>query len=302
MPDPITPENLYGPSNPPAPEAPAPIPTSAPTPVVPPIPIEETPEIPMPAQTTLPPEPRKNSFGSFIGALILFVGLFGLGIWLSSFIRQYLPGGLPRVGTTPTGAPAAIVTPTPADPFATWMTHQVISSATKLPIEGISFKLPADVLAPICDATSCMSQGTYLPGGTRFTVAPRGAGQMLADHRGSAISDGGGIVFTSTDTTVVGRKAKLFTGLFTGKTVAGYGFSQMRGYMIEVTPTLSLEMNHFTPTGIVADFATDDTLFDRIVSTLVLPGTPSATMQITPTVTTPTIATSAPSPATTSGF
>jgi len=249
-----------------------------------------------------PPPPPKKSSGSFIGALILFVGLFGLGIWLSSFIRQYLPGGLSTFTQTPSATPTLLATPTPTDPFAAWTTYQVTSSATKLLIDGISFKLPADVLAPICDTTSCMSQGTYLPGGTRFTVAPRGAGQLLADHRGSAISDGGGVVFTSTDTTVEGHKAKLFTGLFTGKTVAGYGFSRMRGYMIEVTPTLSLEINHFTPAGITADFTTDDTLFDQIVGTLMMPAAPPATPQVTPIITTPTIATAAPSPATTSGF
>ena len=295
MPDPITPQDLYGPSNPPAPDE---VPVPPPAPVAPPIPIEETPEIPM----NTPPPPPKKSSGSFIGALILFVGLFGLGIWLSSFIRQYLPGGLSTLTQAPSTTPILLPTPTPTDPFAAWKTYQVMDSTTKAPIAGISFKLPPDVLAPICDTTSCMSQGTYLPGGTRFTVAPRGAGQILADHRGSAISDGGGIVFTSTDTTVGGHKAKLFTGSFAGSTVAGYGFSKMRGYMIEVTPTLSLEINHFTPSGITADFAADDTLFDQIVGTLIMPAAPSVTLQVTPIITTPPIATAAPSPATTSGF
>lgn len=288
MPDPITPEDLYGPSNPPVPEGKVPQP----------IPIEETPEItvenqpaPPPPTPSASPKTQNASFLPTLGALILFVGLFGVGVWLSSYIRQYFPNGL--VGLTLQEQEVVSVptpTPTPKDPFADWKPYQVISGTTKLPIEGISFKLPKDVLAPICDTTTCMSQGTYLPGGTRFTVAARGVGQFLSDFRGSAISDVGGIVFTATDTVVSGNNAKVFTGTFSGKTVAGYGFSQMRGLMIEVTPTLSLELNHFTPTGVTADFTADDTLFDRIVDTLVLRGS------------TIPVATATPVPATTSGY
>lgn len=275
MPDPITPQDLYGPSNPPAPEG-----QSLPETVAG-LPVEETPEIPMPAvpPQSVPPKP-KTPFVTTLGLLILFIGLFGLGVWGSGYVRQFFPDGL--IGVTPQQqevVSAPTPTPTPVDPFATWKTYQVVSSTTKLPIEGISYKLPAEVLAPTCDTTVCMSQGTYLPGGTRFTAAPRGQGQLLADFRGSAISDVGGIIFTTKDATINGHAAKLFTGSFAGKTVGGYGFSQMRGYMIEVTPTLSLELNHFTPTGVTGDFAKDDALFDKIVGTLVLPGntvTPTA--------------------------
>jgi hypothetical protein len=276
-----------------------PDPISPPVPegqVAQPLPIEETPEIVVENQPPPPTKP-KTSFGTTLGALILFVGLFGLGVWLSSYIRQYFPNGLNGItGGQQTPRPEAdqplAGTPTPIDPFAAWKIYQVTSGTTKLPVEGISFKLPPDILSPICDTTTCMSQGTYLPGGTRLTVAARGVGQLLADFRGSAISDVGGTVFTTKDTVVNGRNAKLFTGSFSGKTVGGYGFNQMRGYMIEVTPVLSLEFNHFTPIGITSDFAADDTLFDQIVSTLVMPGTPSATPVIT----------SAPFPATSSGY
>lgn len=279
-----------------------PDPIPPPVPEGAPLPIEETPEIiveqPQPKADQPLADKSKSSFWTTLGALILFVGLFGLGVWISSYVRQYFPNGL--VGMTPqqqevVNAPTA--TPTPVDPFATWKTYQVISSTTKLPLDGVSYKLPADVLAPVCDTTTCMSVGTYLPGGTRFTVAPRGEGQLLADFRGSAISDAGGVVFTTQNTTVNGSSAQLFTGTFGGKTVGGYGFNQMRGYMIEVTPTISLELNHFTPLGVTADFAKDDVLFDQIVSTLVLPGTPSATIFVTPPV-----ATSSPLPARTSGY
>jgi len=289
MPDPITPDDLYGPSSTPVPEGqPVPQVDVAPAPApAPAIPVEETPEI----INVSPPKP-KGSVLSSIGLLILFIGLFVLGVWLSSYIRQYFPGGL--VGLTPqqqqvATAPAA--TPTPTDPMASWKTYQVLNSTTKLAITGISFRLPADVLAPTCDTTTCMSQGTYLPGGTRFTIAPRGSGQLLADFRGSAISDVGGVVFTATDTTIAGHTAKLFTGSFNGKTAGGYGFSQMRGYMIAVSPSLSLEINHFVPNGVTADFAKDDALFDQIVGTLVFP-----TTSVIP------VATSTPVPATTSGY
>ena len=237
-----------------------------------PLPIEETPEIPQPEAdrplAEMPPSKPKTSFGTIIGALILFVGLFGLGVWLSSFVRQFLPSGITPQETV--NEPTVI--PTPIDPMASWKTYKVMD---------ISYKLPSDVLAPICDTTTCMSQGTYLPGGTRFTVAPRGTGQLLTDFRGSAISEVGGILFASKDTIAGGHNAKEFTGSFAGKTVAGYGFNKMRGYMIEVTPTTSLEINHFTPTGITADFTADDTLFDQIVGTLVLPATASARLDST---------------------
>ena len=324
MPDPITSEDLYGPSSPPVPEGEH----SLPKEVLPntSIPIEETPEITVNTELPVPPPPTtepkpgpipaplkqdavssatrppkvKGSFWSTIGAIILFVGLFGLGVWLSSYVRQYFPNGL--VGIT--GQQQAIVnipTPSPTpDPFSSWKLYQVISGITKEPVERITFKLPGDILAPICDTTTCMSQGTYLTGGTRFTIAPRGPGQLLADFRGSAISDVGGMVFTTQDTTVNGHAGKLFTGSFTGKTVGGYGFTQMRGYMIEVTPSMSLEINHYIPMCVTADFAADDATFDKVVSSLVMPGTPSAAL--VPTITVVPVATSTPVPATTSGY
>lgn len=303
MPEPITPEDLYGPSVPPVPEGQT---SSIPSG----IPIEETPEITVvapPEPTTAPAHPPpppptkpKGSVWTTLGAILLFIGLFGLGVWLSSYVRQYFPNGLTGLmGEKQTTVSVPTPSPTP-DPFATWKTYQVISSTTRLPIDGISFKLPADILAPTCDTTTCLSQGTYLTGGTRFTIAPRGEGQLLTDFRGSAISDVGGVVFTTTDTTVNGHTAKLFTGTFAGKTVGGYGFTQMRGYMIEVTPILSLEINHFAPDGVTVDFAADEAIFSQIVGSLVMPGTPSAVL--TPTVTTLPVATNSPTPATTSGY
>jgi hypothetical protein len=201
--------------------------------------------------------------------MILFAGLFGLGMWLSNFFRQYTsPGTTQPVAQQKTTENSQTPTSAPADLFSAWKTYQVVNGSTGQPFEGISFKLPPTVLAPICDAATCMSLGTYLPGGTRFTVAPRGVGQQLPDVRTGTISDAAGMALTSEDSTVQGHTAKIFTGGAGGTTAGGYGFSQIRGYMIEITPDLSLEINHFSPSGVTADFAADDTLFDQIVSSL----------------------------------
>jgi hypothetical protein len=106
---------------------------------------------------------------------------------------------------------------------------------------------------------------------------------------GAAITDVNGTPFTSHDASVSGSAAIEFTGSFAGRTTGGYGFTQMHGFMIELTPTATLEINHFTPTGVVADWASDDTLFTQIVSSLSFG-------------TAPPIATTTPIPATTSGY
>src|SRR3972149_8375662 len=176
---------------------------------------EEPPEIaplneatpPQPeASPTLPPTisvepPRESAPGApgaappplpthLLGNIILFGLLFGVGVWLSMFLRQYLPSGVaPPPGSEPAASlPPAVPTAVP-EIYPDWNTHYVLGSMTKQPIAGVSFKLPPEVLAPVCDSTNCGSQGTYLPGGSRFTVAPRGAGQYFADARGAAITD-----------------------------------------------------------------------------------------------------------------
>ncbi len=303
---PITTEDLYGKSESTSTQSPNPQEAPAEVPKAPPveIPIEETPEIepipdpvpveapappvapppaplthpPMPTAThpsLMPPKHHSGSIAGPFGTIIIFVILFITGIWLSTFLRQYLPSDF---GTaTPTPTPLAQITPSlkesvplsvGTDSYTSWKTYEVISGVTRLPIAGVRYKLPSEVLSPICDSAGCASQGTYLPGGTRFTVAPRGAGQILRDSRGAAISDVGGITFTTKKVTVAGRPATEFTGVFTGKTISGYVFSRMRGVMIEISDSLSLEVNHFTPNGITADFQKDEALFDAILKTI----------------------------------
>jgi hypothetical protein len=84
------------------------------------------------------------------------------------------------------------------------------------------------------------------------------------------ISDTSGNPFLTKPVTIGGLSATEFTGSFTGRTISGYAFSQMRGVMIPVSDNLSLEVNHFTPSGIVSDFAADETVFDSILKTFVI--------------------------------
>jgi hypothetical protein len=151
------------------------------------------------------------------------------------------------------------------------VTYSVISGVTRQAVPGITFQLPPTVVPPSCDGESCASQGTYLPGGTRFTIAARGEGQIFKDFRGSIISDLQGQAFTVGEVTVASRRAIEFQGVFNGATANGGVFDQMHGMMIEVTDTLSLEINHFTPTGVVANFTQDDILFADIVASIKLP-------------------------------
>lgn len=204
--------------------------------------------------------------------MVLFIVLFAVGVWLSVVLRKFLasrsetPSQPTAIKPTPyvSGFLSPTASPTTAitDPYAGWETHKVIS--------GISFKLPPDVLSPICDGSNCASQGTYLPNGSRFTVAPRGKGHVLVDARGNiVVTDSSGKSFTTKPTTVAGgRNALEYSGLFSGTTVGGYTFSQMRGLMIEIDEDETLEMNHFTPSGVSAEFAKDEVLFDKIVASV----------------------------------
>lgn len=221
------------------------------------------------------PPTAKRSFGSTLLQILLFLILFGTGIWASTVLRNYLPNGIGTFLSRETTDESVFETPTPTEsekgPFDGWETYEIPDGEDGLPLAGISFMLPPDVLSPICDSLSCVSQGTYLPGGTRFTVAPRGVGHALADFRGKIVSDAAEREFVTEEVTVAGQPALSFRGDFTGNTVSGYSFIKMRGVMIEVNETLSLEFNHFTPTGVNADFASDDALFEEILQTLVLP-------------------------------
>lgn len=264
------------------------------TPIIEPSP-QVSQESPTLAQTSKPsslpigPNPKHGfSLVGMVKNVIFFVVLFAVGIGLSMFLKQYLPGGIPDISSlglknrsVPT--PTLLATPSVSlNPFANWTSYQVTSGLSKQPVAGITYMLPPDILAPICDGGNCASTGTYLPGGTRFTVDARGAGQLLPDFRGKILSDLGGREFTVKDTTVAGRSAKEFTGVFTGTTIGGYAFSRMRGVMVEASDTVSVEFNHFTPTLVNADFTADDMLFDKILQSIQIT-LPLATPSVMPT-------------------
>lgn len=251
------------------------------TPII--TPIEPEKEI---NRSPVDPVRQKPSFWSLIKKVLLFIILFLIGYWLSGIVRtlfenrQRTPQPQPEMAS-PTQNPliepfVASTTgvinqqPTPQTTLAS--SYSVLNGITRLPIAGIQYQLPAGVLAPVCDGTACGSQGTYLPGGTRFTIAPRGAGQVLMDFRGKTITDAGGKAFITKPTTVAGKNAIEFTTETRGSTIGGHAFTTMRGVMIELSDTLSLEINHFVPVGIRADFAADEVIFNELLKTLVLPG------------------------------
>lgn len=240
-----------------------------------PLKYEETPIIePIVEKPVAPPQPKRQSFikkfFGFIGNLFFFMFLFIVGVFLGAILRQFVPTGIEQEPATDR---TTIIAPTPTmtiNPTASWVSYQAAS--------GISYKLPPDVLAPICDGVNCASQGTYLPGGTRFTVSHRGT--SLSYIQKAIITDSAGRPFTTREATVSGSPAIEYTGSFRGTTTGGYTFSQMRGYMIGVSNAQTLEMNHFAPAGVTVDFASDDALFDKILDTIKLPtasSIPSAT-------------------------
>lgn len=237
-----------------------------------------------------PPTPKKRSMKSFIKGFFVFVLLFILGYALSGLIRNVInvpelskvipekqeassEATLVQTESTESGIyelsiPGASNIPVKQASDSAWKQYNPVHGTTRTPITTIQLKLPSTVLEPVCDGAGCGSQGTYLPGGTRLTIAPRGAGEVLADYRGKIISDASGKALVTKETTLGGKKATEYTTDTTGSTAGGYGFTMMHGYMIEVTDTLSFEINHFSPNGITTDFAADDALFKSIVATL----------------------------------
>ncbi len=252
------------------------------TPVITPI-VDPPPVSPTPTPTSEYPK-KKTSFGSLLKNILLLVVLFIIGYLLSGVIRNAI--NTPKTAVKPNPTPIAtndievlnqavpgstsastLVTPQ-TNTQNVWKQYSPVNGTTRKAIETIQFKLPGTVLAPICDGSACGSQGTYLPGETRLTIAPRGVGQVLPDFRGKIISDAGGKAFVTKQITVAGKQTTDFATENVGSTVGGYAFSMMHGVMIEVTDTLSLELNHFAPRGITADFMADEVLFQQIIATI----------------------------------
>ncbi len=226
--------------------------------------------------------PKKIHFGT-----ILFIALlFGLGVWLSSQLRSFFAPVVRDETSIPApsqlnGLPSNSVLMASPSATGAMKTMEIVSGATKKPIEGISFQLPSSVKDPVCDSTRCASYGTYLPGGTRFTIAVRGKGQLLPDFRGAILTDAAGREFVMKQTMIGTLYVYEYIGDFTGRTGGGYTFTKMRGALVPVSETLAIDFNHFATAGMITDFVSDDKLFDDIIKSF-KGSAPVAT--ITPTV------------------
>lgn len=216
---------------------------------------------------------------SFIVVLLLLFGI-AVGIGLRNFLLrpkdeiQTFPPVTPSVSAPTPSQVSALSSENSATLSGSWRIYSVKNGKTNTVIEGFTFELPEGVEGPVCDGVSCASQGTYLFGGTRFTIAPRGTGQVLPDYRGSGIADVSGRNFTQAEVTIAGRNSIGFSGDFNGTTAGGYQFTRMRGVMIPLSDTLSVEVNHFSPQGIKSDFAEDDRIFEEILSRIHITVTP----------------------------
>ncbi len=245
----------------------------------------------------VPHAPAKRSAGRAVGNIIFFLILFGLGVWLSLQLREFLSSPVEVINpettpaetvSAPTSAPIKTATGSAVNPLGSWVTYQVISGSSKKVMTGVSYQLPPDITTPVCDGSNCPSQGTNLSGGTRFTVAARGKGFILPDFRGAILTDAAGRQFVMKQSIVGGKSVYEYIGDFAGRTGGGYSFSKMRGVLVPVTETISVEFNHFAPVGITSDFVADEVLFDKIIA--------SFNSTVTP------VATSTPATATSSGF
>jgi hypothetical protein len=181
----------------------------------------------------------------------------------------------PTVAATPPVATikvtvAPVPTSLPPISVAGWKTTGVgLKSGYSVP--PMSIQLPPELEELSCDPPGCTSEGTDLPGGTRFTVAIHAFSKPIMNFTKSKVTDASGRSFPDvSETAVSGKPALLFSGEFTGSTLGGYTFSRMRGIMVLVDPKLTLEINHFTYTGKSADFAADDKILDRIISTVTI--------------------------------
>lgn len=204
-----------------------------------------------------------------MGTILFVLLLFGLGVWLSSQVRSLFSS------TETTGSPDG--NNTVSEPQASASAQQGLEKGTiysvtgvagRILLPGVTYTLPIAVASPVCDGTSCASSGTNLPGGTRFTVAARGANQVLPDFRGAILTDVNGREFTMAEKQIGTHGVYEYSGAFTGVTGGGYSFTRMRGVLIPISDTQSVEMNHFAPVGVASDFQADDTLFEQIVSSL----------------------------------
>jgi hypothetical protein len=303
---PLTAADLYAPSTdtdiPPVPNNPELVYEE--TPIIEPIvdepqsqPVSSAPDVSYtPPQNGNPNNPKKSKF---MINLIIIIVLLAAGVGASVFIRNMQPdyqlenktsvvvaptptvADIAKENTNLTDTPVSttkggvIVNPTavPSNPKSvkpitdsSWKNHTFQSKSGIT----VSYQMPNSVLDLVCDGGSCPSQGAYLPGKTRLTLDTKSYAFNADDFSKTIITDAGGKKFTTTATTVLGKPSLEFTGTFNGITTGGYAFTQMHGFMILISTTETLEINHFAPAGIQADFAGDDQIFNTVVKSLTI--------------------------------
>lgn len=254
-----------------------------------------TPELPTPvilpkASDQPPPEPPPIPMKPTGGAhwrkllinLLIFAVLFGLGIGASLLVQRFFNNtnnvnpGQAYIETTPI--------PTPDNQNNLTRIYRILKDKNDTATQYV-VNLPTEVLIPVCDDSICQSRGSYLPGGTRLTVVFKSDPKPAPNFDQTVITDVTGKKFETTTATVAGMLAREYQGVFIGTTSGGYRFTQMHGFMIKVPTGNLLEINHFAPAGITTDFAGDEAVFSKIITSLKSEIQDGSAPQFTPTVT-----------------
>lgn len=251
------------------------------------------------------PVEKKSSVGSVIGAILLCILFFVLGVgatmlWQLSGGNVAELAGKPSVQALPTASallnqptvafvkpttmafpqgigsgsglmnnsatPAANLTPPVVASISGW---QSVTIPTKVGMPAISIQLPAKNSTLTCDTTACDSKGMLMDGGTKFTVAVHTLTTPMSSISGTLVTDSAGKRFTDTKTIAVSTKEAVnYQGTFAGTTSGNIKFSQMHGVMVLVNSTTTLEINHFAPSGKLTNFPADDAVFNQILGTV----------------------------------
>lgn len=257
-----------------------------------PLSVPELPNANQPQDNKLPPEPKpepmvksglkSNSIKSLIFNLLIFVILFFVGVTGSLIINKLFL--TPKNPETPKTEIPIVITQTKApDVTGSWNLFEILSATDGNP--QISISIPQNMLTPICDGQSCVSKGTYMDGGTRFTVSVRDNPTNI-NFSQTIVTDITGKQFETKDATISGLIAREFSGDFIGTTAGGYRFTKMHGFLIKANETKLVEINHFAPAGITTDFISDDEVFNKIITTLQISSQSNVkNVQYTPTST-----------------
>jgi hypothetical protein len=210
---------------------------------------------------------------------VFFLFLFLLGVGGVTFLRPFFETlTFPFFQQTTKDTRSEIPQNTPPSETVD-ETFEWNSFSTKAGMNFLTYKLPKEVLPPVCDGSACPSEGTFLPGGTRFTVSTKITNTPIVNFAKLIVKDAGGKVFDTQEATVSGHTAVNFSGSFLGLTTGGYSFTRMHGVMIYVAPTIAVEFNHFSPNGITSEFEKDDAVFSQILKTITFVSTSSATVK-----------------------